>query len=596
MSDGSETGLLPEDELRGLFAPGRPDPRGFEAAVRARIAEREARGEEPAQPPSRLVRWAAGVLPPDIGLALLAKPGGVLTTLALPVLVLASSLGVFFAGKRSLERSAREAAPPVAENPRPKGWACSNPADSRQSRILGLAQQFGFLAVVLAPLALGGAHTFDIVALLLLGAMGLLALEVREMARAGQMRRGSVALMCCGLLTTVYTTCFLWAGMFSLVEPASTLGVQWSAGSMLVAIGACAFVVWHERAVHFVSALFVLLWSAVVFVVLTPITSPDSSHYLRRVLTSYGTNTKNLQGWAELGRAGEALLAAGEPLPDLAHVRGAVERAIETGDVAHPCMWTSAAHLDLVDAEHWIRLAERELERHALDQLLAIDGALHMPEYDEYEFHMLLATSNLDAVQREHLSRRIDATWPSEPKHGRLEQAALCMRLWTLLGRQDRIDAHRGLAHELLVEHWIGGRERRLFARIGGFTSNPQKFRTSFDDTTYAAVSLMACVGIPDGIDPFLLRGHLRAEAERFSLWFAGFSHLQSDSHAAWLRLEREIGLPERSWLERIAAERVLIATLLTLLLVVLALRAAPSRAALVYTQPSPPCSPSSTT
>ncbi|MBM3977064.1 MAG: hypothetical protein FJ299_08750 [Planctomycetes bacterium] len=596
MSDASEAGLLPEDELRGLFAPERPDPRAFEAAVRARIAEREARGEEPAQPPSRLVRWAAGILPPDVGLAVLAKPSGVLTTLALPVLVLASSFGVFFAGKRSIERSAAEAAPPSAREARPRRWLSMSTVDSPWGPTIRIAQQYGFLAVLFAPLVLGGAHSFDIVALLLLGAMGLLALEVRRMARAGWMQRGSIAQMCCGLLATVYTTCFLWAGTFSLVEPASTLGVQWSAGAMLVAISACAFVVWRERAAPAASAILVVLWCAFIFVVLTPITSPDSPRYLRRVLTTYGTDTNNLQGWAELGHAGEALLATGEPLPDLAHVRSAVERAIDGGAEAHPFVWTAAGRLGLIDREHWHELGARKMERYALDRLLQGEGPLNMVPYKEYSFHLLLATRELTQQEREHLARRVEAEWPREPVHGRLEKAALCMRLWALLGSQDRIDAHRGSARELLVEHWIGGGERRLFARIGGFTSNPQKFRTSFDDTTYAAVSLMARVGIPDGIDPFLLRGHVRAEAERFSLWFAGFSHLQSDSHAAWLRLEREIGLPERSWLERLAAERVLIATLLTLLLVVLALRAAPSRAALVYTQPSAPCSPSSTT
>ncbi|TAJ24893.1 MAG: hypothetical protein EPO68_00765 [Planctomycetota bacterium] len=580
MSEPSEPDLQLETELRQKLAPHRPDPEAFERRVRERIRERENQPRVETREPSRFVRWAAAVLPPDIGLALLAKQGGFLSTLALPVLVVASGFGAFIAGKRSIEKSARESAPPTA--PEPNRWKMAKARSLQRESLIHVLLQFGVLLVIAAPLLFGGARAFDIVALLLAASMGLLAFEVRWLARAGLMRRGSVARMCSGLLCSVYNMCFLWGSAFGLVDPSSNVGPCWSAGLMLAAITLCALAMWHERAASRWNTGLTIGWCLCVFLALTPALSPSSPGYLRRYIRDFAADTRTLQGWRELGFAGEALRAAGEDLPHLAHVRTAVDRAIESGDAAHPGIWTAAARLGLIDDAHWAQLAQRKGERYKLDQILALDGPLRLLDYDEYQLHMLLATRELDAAQREHLARRVAAAWPRTPAHGRLETADMCVRLWSLLCRSDQIEAHGPEARALLDEHWISGEERKLFAKIGGFTSDPAKFRTSFDDTTYAAVDLIAHVGRSNGVDPFLLRGHARSQAERFSLWIASISQLQVSSHAAWLRLEREIGLPQRSWLERVLAERVLLATLLTLLLCVVALRAAPSRAELV--------------
>lgn len=578
MSEPTDPDVQIEIALRGAFAPHRPEPGAFERRVRERIRERANEPRVETGGRSRLVRWAAGLLPPDLGLALLSKPGGILCALALPVLVVASGLAAFVAGKRSIERSAREAVPPTAPEPQGK-WNEVAPPASNWSRAMRAFASWAFLPLVLGPLLFGGAHAFDLLALLLLGSMGLLAWQVRVMARTGLLRRGTVARLCCGLLTSVYTMCFLWAGSFQLVDGRSSIGPSASAGLLLIAIVACAYVMWREGALSGSKAIQPVLWCAFVFLLLSPYTSTSNASYLRRFVERFHADVWDLTDWEEIGHAGETLAAVGEVVPDLTHVRATVARAIESSGALHPEVWTTASRLGLVDREHWTMLAASEA--YELNRLLAGTGKLNTTSYYEYLFPMLLATRELSDAEREHLSERIEASWPREPQHGRIEVADTCMRLWTILDRPDRIDAHRDDARSILAQGWIPGNEHRLFARIGGFTSNPEKFRTSFDGTTYAALHLATFVGMPAEVDPFLLRGHLRAESERFSRWIEGSTHLLSDSHAARLRLEREIGLPHRSWIENLLAERILIATSLTLLLCLVALRAAPSRSEL---------------
>ena len=86
----------------------------------------------------------------------------------------------------------------------------------------------------------------------------------------------------------------------------------------------------------------------------------------------------------------------------------------------------------------------------------------------------------------------------------------------------------------------------------------------------------MGRAGVPEGIEPRWIRGYLQNEA-RAGPWFLK-SGPTSDamSRAALLRLERELGLPDRGWLESLLAERLLIATLLLVALCVMAIRLAP--------------------
>ncbi|MBI5431852.1 MAG: hypothetical protein HZA52_03360 [Planctomycetes bacterium] len=580
MSEEPNVELTSEDDLRALLAPHRPDPRAFETKVKARIAERVARGDTERAEPSRLVRWAASVLPPDVGCALLAKKAGLATTLVLPALILASSFGAFVASKRSIERSSRDAEPPTAPEPK---WNARPPTLNRDlvrsGRWLTLLR-YGSLLTMIAPALVGGAHAIDITVGLLLGAMGVLALSVRGLASAGLMRRGTLASMCCGLLTTVFVACFIWTRGMNAADPTSRLGASLRSSLMLVGIAGCALVMLRERSANKGRIAFLIGWCVVVFALFVPAWTPARPAQLASYLSSFEADTGELRGWDEADYAGEALLAIGEPLPNLEHMRRAVEHAIEAGDECHPTVWTTAARLDLVDAAHWKTLAERKMEAYALDQLLSGIGPLRKPRYNEYELWMLLATRPTTPEQRAKLAERVEANWPREPAYGMLRHAQQCVRWWALLDRQDRIDAHRADLHELLERHWVSGKRLSLFATIGGFTSDPTKFYTSFDDDTWIGVDLLARVGIPPGIDPWLLRGHVRGEADRGLVPWAP-TDLSIDSVATLLRLEREIGVPRRDALETLLGERALIATCLTLLLCIVAIRAGTSRAEL---------------
>jgi hypothetical protein len=89
----------------------------------------------------------------------------------------------------------------------------------------------------------------------------------------------------------------------------------------------------------------------------------------------------------------------------------------------------------------------------------------------------------------------------------------------------------------------------------------------------------MARLGVPEGIDLRLLRGYLRRESLARPVFFEPSSHRSALSRASLLRLEEEIGLPDRSWVEALLAERLLIATSLIVALCLVAIRLAPPAA-----------------
>ena len=106
--------LVPEEELHDLFAPRRPDPDSFREGIDRRIREREE--EEPVE--SRFWRRVAGFMPIDPVILGLAGGGAAkgfggkvfTAALALPILILVTTVGGFFASVRSLRRSVADAA------------------------------------------------------------------------------------------------------------------------------------------------------------------------------------------------------------------------------------------------------------------------------------------------------------------------------------------------------------------------------------------------------------------------------------------------------------------------------------------------------
>lgn len=581
MNAVEDNDLVPEAELYELFRPRRPEADKFREAVERRIAEKqrerdelEARMQTSAWR-TALARRAAAVLPPDVATALF---GGKLlaTALALPALVLASTVGAFVASTRSLARSKRDAAPATRANRLDREIQPLN-RDMSVGRGLVFAIQGGAVLGMLAPLFLGGGHAIDVVVALLVISMAALTISVRGFAQAGLLARGEVAQLCAGLLIAVFMGCFLWSSSARSASPESELGLTWSACVVLAGLLACAWFASRANKMPRWSLAFIVAWIALMALVQPSGWTRSSPANLRNDLTDFVATTSNLSGWNEAEITFEALRSVHAELPDLTHLRAAVGQAIDRGEECHPVVWTAATRMELIDTEHWRTLAAREMEAYKLDRLLASDGKLHMQKYDAYELDMLLATRELTAEQRERLAARIEATWPKLEDERALDKAALCVRLFEALDRSDAIERHRDDVSALLRRHWVSARRARVFARIGGFTSDPDKFRTSFDNATWLAIDLIARVGTPPEIDLRVVRGYLRAESAVDGLLLREtWPDVQAVERAALFRLERQIGLSPRSWLAALLGERVLIGTLLIVALCLIAIRNAP--------------------
>ena len=575
------TELVPEEELYELFERRRPDPDAFRVGVEQRLEEQrradEARGEDGEDNTLRaaFLKRAASFVPIDplagtlAGSALGKAVGTKLlpTVLALPALVIAATVGSFVAGARSLSRSIAGALPAEKSIPRSikkdKIWG---------QRLLGVVFAGGLIAMLLAPLT-GGQLAVDVLALMLLLSMASLVVMVRGFARAGVLSRPQVAGLGVGLLVAVFCGCFLWFSAMPVADDRSTLGVGWCAGVVLFGMVACWFAARRPLlgSLELGLGLACLVWLNPVGVTRT---SPDS---IRSQLVGLQPRTNDLRRWSELAALYEALRATGEEVPDLSSLADEVARAIESNAEVHPVVWTAAARMGLIDDEHWRLLASRQREAHALDRMLAGRGGINRTHYHEYEVPMLLAAREPSSEELDRLVAQVEAIWPETGDQRALGSADMCLRLLELLGRPDLVEARREAVHALLRDHWISDRGGALFTNVGGFTPNAAQFNTSFDDATLHGIELMARLGVPEDIDLWLLRGHLRWEARAGTLLFAEWHpFLKSLERAALLRLEREIGMPKRTWLEHLLAERLLIASLLIVLLCLVAIRLAP--------------------
>lgn len=584
MSTHDPIDLVSDDELVELFRPRRPDPERFRAGVEARIREREARGErdidgEERPSPSRsFLRRVASLTPIDlVGPATGASK--LSTALAIPVLAIGASVGAFVTSVGSISRLRTRAAMP-AQSVR------ARKLDSFVSGALVTAVHFGALAVMFAPALLGGHHVIDVIVGVLLVSMAALTVNLRRLSRLGALDLHQASSLCAMVLAFVFLSCFAWGRTAALSDGESEIGIGWSALVVLLGFVHC---MWTARRTgpperRFASTTMLVVVTGLF--VLTPPLDLSSDAALARRLASFEADTTELTGWRESADTFEALRGAGAPAPDLEHVRRNVAAAIAQGEPRHPWVWTAAARMGLVSRESWEVLAERKLEAHVLDRLVDGEGRTWMPAYHEYVLPMLLATRTLTDEQRGRLAARIEASWPVAGGNTlELDEAAFCIRAFDLLGRADLVDAYRDRARAILVRHWIDD-SSGAFTQVGGFSSNPERFPTSLADATATAVELMSRVGAPPEIDLRRVRGYLRAEGS-FSLVELPYPTLHARTRAALARVEREIGLPERTWLEALLAERLLSSSILLVVLCFVALKsAAPSRDVVLGAQP----------
>lgn len=555
-----------DDDLRELFAARRPDPAAFAAGVAARLRARgdagaaaAAGGDGDIVPTAR----AAATLPLDGGLLLSGK--GLWSLLSMPVLLLASVGGLFVGGVASLRRGARPV-PPAAVSPRA--------FDRRGPLALLLLLLAPWLLTVAAGVS--GTHIADGLLAMVLAAQAAMVLLVRHESQHGRAERAQVAGIAFGVLA-MFAFC---GGLFALANEALYPEAAWKGtGAWVLALGMVALArlrPWPERLLALLAVLF-----AAVFVgePLGPRRELDAA--VRSAAAAAQPATTDLLGWSRLAAAVDSLAALGVPAAPRDTLRADVARAIANGPL-HPQVLTGAARLGLVDAATWRLHTDKRAVAFVLDQWLAGDGPLHKVVYDEWELHALLATRELDAVQRERLVRRIEASWPQPDDGMPLQGALLCVRWLDLLGRPDLAAAHGEAVRALLPAHQLGAGA----VGPGGFGEFPREVQGSDRQATHAALELMHRFGAPAGVDLAALHRHLRHEIRFARSVGRGEWERALVVRADLLRCERAFGPFVRSWGTFVWDERLLLGVGLLVLLCLWAVWQSPSARAVRGVQP----------
>jgi len=291
---------------------------------------------------------------------------------------------------------------------------------------------------------------------------------------------------------------------------------------------------------------------------------------VREVIERFDVEDSYPDDWQRPAAAWEVLRAIGATPPDVGPLAREVNRRIHVNEVLYPELLTAAARMGILAPESWPVLAK--VEEEGLTKLLKNDGPL--PRDSELLVHVLLRTRELTPSEHEHLLSRVEESWPSPGDFDALEEAARCTRLFDLLGQHDRAVPKREAVRELLMHHWVP--HARRFHGAGGFGRGVDASHSS-EDATWSAVELMARYGAPEHIDLRLVRGYLRAECRPASLLLDPPLELGGLARCALLRLVREIGIPPRSWIEHLVAERLFIATLLLVALCLWAIARVPA-------------------
>ncbi|MEW6074051.1 MAG: hypothetical protein AB1726_15825 [Planctomycetota bacterium] len=582
MSLHEEVELVPEEELFGLLERRRPDPKAFRAGIEARIAVRRAEAERaekverkgPAEPARTSVWRRAGALLPIEPFGALIGPGpgkALLGALALPALVLAAAFGGFVAGARSLQRSIAAALPVDPEARRRRRRQARQDRSLRFASFLVALVHNGMILAFLATWLVGGGFAVDVVLGTLVVSMAALVATVRGFARRGLLERHEVARLAVGILTSVFLGCFLWFHNLHLVHDVSSLGIGWPTSVVLLGIPACLAIAGQGRRVGVALGLGLAAVVALNALGVTR-TSPGS---LRAQLAGMDLNTAHLRGWRAAQALHDALAAVGAERPDREELLERIAAAARAPEDVHPMVWTAAWRMDLLGPAEWRALAADPRHSHQLDQLHR-HAVLNPTPYYRYFVPLLLATREVSYDDREAIARGVFATWPEIGAHGALPQAVACLDMLDALERPDLVGALEGPARELVAAYWVSGDEAGLFDRAGGFTSNPEKFSTSFAQDTLAGVELMARFGVPERVDRWQLTSYLRHACWSLPLFLEPLPRLEAESRAALLLLRERIDLPPRTWLEAVLAERLFLGALLVVGLCLLAVRLAP--------------------
>ena len=586
MTANENNELVLEEELLGLFAAQRPDAKEFEDGVQARIKELEKEGSANGQADAPLFMQKVAALIPMVPIAetLFGKVGGKLVVskglpavIALPAMMILAAIGGFAASTRSIRRTTQGSAPVSAS--RVGGWSTHTNRGGDQELKRGgnfaVVVQGASLIGMLAALVFGGDVALDVVILALLSSMVALVISMRGLAKLGLLAREEVAMLGTRVLILAFSGCVLQVRMLPVFVDRSSLGAGATAVVLLLGILACLFTGNKRKSIWLAIPTIAFLG---VFLNVFGLTnsSPES---LAWQLEGCELDTNGISDWEEAGQVFEALRAVNANIPSLAHVAAELETAIEGDPVDNVWAWTAAARMGLIDGPHWARVVEITEAGETLDKLVRGEGRLNPTTYYEYIIPMLLATRELTEDQHKNVVAAVQAAWPDDIDQDPLGNAAMCVHLLDLLGEPELVDERQAEVHQML-EHLWGSPERcSLFAATGGFAAFPRTIGYfSSKDSTWAAIALMARVGVPESIDLRVLRDYLRRESTGLFAVASidPFQGLHLTSRASLLRLEQEIGLPQRSWLNVLLHERLLIASLLVVLLCLVAIRMTP--------------------
>jgi len=510
---------IEERELERALAPERPEPDAFREAVRRRIAEREAAGEEAGAPEplemreGPFLRRAAAILPPGFlpATALMAgKKAGfkaLWPLLASPALLVTMALITAFVCLRALRKPAASSGKPVDRRTLAEtiGWWSANP----QVVFLGLA-----------PLILVGVlrGPFGLAVVLILSMLALVVI-VQRLSRAGLAHRGVVVAQSAQVLVMM-----VWG--ISLVEQVSPTAVRSALAAMgagILGAGLCGYLALPPRIPGLGPRRIVLL---IALIAVWPISIPfylfsNQSRVgvpreeLVEVVEAFDESTERIARWKEFAQLAAWLRTTGEDELDLSRARASLWVGLEAesrgGKSVNRYMLSSAIHAGLLDEGLAERLAtssraERTLflaDRGTAPLLLLpwIRALIHLDRLEDD----LRALALRQAVERWH-------EVADEP--GALDELAVVRRWVELLGGSAELERLDERERELLVELWVPFLEERStpsggFARVRQMRDEHGADRSG----TWHGLALLERHGVPEEIDIEELRTYLRGEA-----------------------------------------------------------------------------------
>ena len=561
--------MTDEADLRALLAPRRPDAAAFRAGVAARVLARGDRSAGGGELPAWR-RRAAALLPvvPYPGMPFPGTGAGILTSLlSLPALLLASTVALFVRSDRRLRRNLPHPADHTAPIPRGSRWL----GHLVGSGTLGSLVGGGLLAI--GMLAGPWWLTTTILVLLLLS-MLVVAAQVVHIARRHLAPFEPVGTFLANLMLAALLGCFAWANGVQPTGGATRLGMDACQLLLMAGLLCVEFLRYRHSGRPWRLFVNVLLLLPLLAINGALVPNPGLAT-LRNRLTNAAPAFDDLNGWGTAALIGDTLRATGQPIPALPALRARLQRALDDGTEPHPVVWTAAAHLNLLDAADWQKLAARPLDAYALDQLVSAKATLPHAPYDEYLLHARSARQPLTDAERENLVQRLDRAWP-QADDGRgilhLGHALLLARWLRQLGRGDLVAARTPELHDLLRRHYAAPAVAKRWSTPGGFASQPGPTRHADPSATRLALQLIAEVGAPPEVPLAEIAGYLRHQA-RMAPWLLLRRHapLVEGVQAELALLTDGIGLPARSLLQTLVDERLFLGALL---FVVLCLRA----------------------